>query len=215
MASPLRTENASGTSFSFRDSGGACDLFKTRIAASLLVRQGLFECDVVFGHALLPISILSKYLKATQYLRIIEPIPISRYAASGVTLRKSRQCGVFLCICGAGVKRGSVNRRRRMCLLAFQTCRGKNHGNKCGLLRTFLPGATNALMPTKNGFQLQDRDIELLHFVHELRIATIDHLAALSGRSVRALWVGSSTQTTAVSRLRGSFHAEARLCDRT
>ncbi len=43
-------------------------------------------------------------------------------------------------------------------------------------------------MPAKDGFQLQDGDIELLHFVHQLRIATIDHLAALSGRSVRALW---------------------------
>lgn len=49
---------------------------------------------------------------------------------------------------------------------------------------------TNPLpMPAKNGFELQDRDIELLHSVHQLRIATIDHLAALSGRSVRALWV--------------------------
>jgi hypothetical protein len=43
-------------------------------------------------------------------------------------------------------------------------------------------------MPTKNGFQLQDQDIELLHFVYQLRIATIDQIAALSGRSVRALW---------------------------
>jgi hypothetical protein len=43
-------------------------------------------------------------------------------------------------------------------------------------------------MPTKNGFQLQDQDIELLHLVYQLRIATIDQIAALSGRSVRALW---------------------------
>jgi len=43
-------------------------------------------------------------------------------------------------------------------------------------------------MPAKNGFQLQDRDIELLNFVFHLRLVTIDHLAALSGRSVRALW---------------------------
>src|SRR5438067_1365189 len=43
-------------------------------------------------------------------------------------------------------------------------------------------------MPAKNGFQLQDRDIELIHFVHELRVAHIGHLAQLSGRSVRALW---------------------------
>src|ERR1700729_4189856 len=43
-------------------------------------------------------------------------------------------------------------------------------------------------MPAKDGFQLQDRDIELLDSVYQLRIATIDHLSALSGRSVRALW---------------------------
>ncbi len=43
-------------------------------------------------------------------------------------------------------------------------------------------------MPAKNGFELQDRDIELLHHVFVLRLATVDHLAALSGRSVRALW---------------------------
>jgi len=43
-------------------------------------------------------------------------------------------------------------------------------------------------MPAKNGFQLQDRDIELLHYVFQLRLATIDHLSILSGRSVRALW---------------------------
>jgi hypothetical protein len=43
-------------------------------------------------------------------------------------------------------------------------------------------------MPAKDGFELQKQDIELLHSVHQLRIATIDHLAALSGRSVRALW---------------------------
>lgn len=43
-------------------------------------------------------------------------------------------------------------------------------------------------MPEIDGFELQERDVELLHFVHQLRIATIDHLSALSGRSVRALW---------------------------
>ncbi len=43
-------------------------------------------------------------------------------------------------------------------------------------------------MPAKNGFQLQERDIDLLHSVYQLRVATVDHLAALSGRSVRALW---------------------------
>ena len=48
--------------------------------------------------------------------------------------------------------------------------------------------ATINTMPAKNGFELQDSDIELLHAVHQLRIATIDHLSALSGRTVRALW---------------------------
>jgi len=43
-------------------------------------------------------------------------------------------------------------------------------------------------MPAKDGFELQDGDIELLRFAHELRIATIDHLVALSGRSEIALW---------------------------
>jgi hypothetical protein len=43
-------------------------------------------------------------------------------------------------------------------------------------------------MPAKTGFELTDGDIELLHAVYQLRIATIDHLAALSGRTVRALW---------------------------
>jgi hypothetical protein len=43
-------------------------------------------------------------------------------------------------------------------------------------------------MSKKAGFQLQESDLELLHFTHDLRLATIDHLSALSGRSVRALW---------------------------
>lgn len=43
-------------------------------------------------------------------------------------------------------------------------------------------------MPAKDGFELQFRDIELLHYVFQLRLATIDHLSALSDRSVRTLW---------------------------
>ena len=43
-------------------------------------------------------------------------------------------------------------------------------------------------MPARDGFALQDRDIELLRYVFQLRLATIEQLAALSGRSVRALW---------------------------
>jgi len=43
-------------------------------------------------------------------------------------------------------------------------------------------------MPAKNGFQLNDGDLELLNFVFQLRIAHIGHLATLSGRSEIALW---------------------------
>ena len=43
-------------------------------------------------------------------------------------------------------------------------------------------------MPAKDGFALTSGDMELLRWTHELRIATIDHLAALSGRSEIALW---------------------------
>jgi hypothetical protein len=38
-------------------------------------------------------------------------------------------------------------------------------------------------MPAKDGFQLTDGDIALLHFAYQLRLATLDHLAALTGRS--------------------------------
>jgi hypothetical protein len=43
-------------------------------------------------------------------------------------------------------------------------------------------------MPAKDGFQLTESDVDLLHSVFELRVATIDHLVALSGRSEIALW---------------------------
>jgi hypothetical protein len=43
-------------------------------------------------------------------------------------------------------------------------------------------------MPAKNGFELQDRDIELVRYAFLLRLATVDQLSTLSGRSVRALW---------------------------
>ena len=42
-------------------------------------------------------------------------------------------------------------------------------------------------MPAKNGFQLIDGDLEIMHHVHELRLAHIGHLAALTGRSEKAL----------------------------
>jgi len=40
-------------------------------------------------------------------------------------------------------------------------------------------------MPTTKGFQLVDSDLLLLRHVYALRLATIDHLAALSGRSYK------------------------------
>lgn len=43
-------------------------------------------------------------------------------------------------------------------------------------------------MPAKNGFELNQRDIDLLHYTYQLRLATVDHLSPLSARSVRALW---------------------------
>jgi hypothetical protein len=43
-------------------------------------------------------------------------------------------------------------------------------------------------MPAKNGFELQDGDIELLRFAHELRIAQVEHFRTLTGRSKLALW---------------------------
>jgi hypothetical protein len=43
-------------------------------------------------------------------------------------------------------------------------------------------------MPAKNGFELQQGDIELVHFVDQLRAATLrDHLVPLSGRPEKAL----------------------------
>jgi Replication-relaxation len=37
------------------------------------------------------------------------------------------------------------------------------------------------------GFQFNERDAEIVHYVHQLRIATLDHLAALTSRSYKAL----------------------------
>jgi hypothetical protein len=42
-------------------------------------------------------------------------------------------------------------------------------------------------MPAKDGFQFNEGDLELVHHVHELRLAHIDHLAALTGRSLKTL----------------------------
>ena len=40
-------------------------------------------------------------------------------------------------------------------------------------------------MTAKNGFQLVETDLPLLQYVYELRLATIEHLAALAGRSYK------------------------------
>jgi protein involved in plasmid replication-relaxation len=40
-------------------------------------------------------------------------------------------------------------------------------------------------MPATTGFQLVPSDLSILQHVHELRLATIEHLAALSGRSYK------------------------------
>jgi hypothetical protein len=37
------------------------------------------------------------------------------------------------------------------------------------------------------GFQFNERDTEIVHYVHQLRVATIDHLAALTRRSHKTL----------------------------
>jgi hypothetical protein len=42
-------------------------------------------------------------------------------------------------------------------------------------------------MPAKDGFQLTGDDVEILRCVHELRLAHIGHLVALTGRSEKAL----------------------------
>jgi hypothetical protein len=39
----------------------------------------------------------------------------------------------------------------------------------------------------KSGFQFNERDEEIVHFAYQLRIATLDHLAALTNRSCKAL----------------------------
>jgi hypothetical protein len=43
-------------------------------------------------------------------------------------------------------------------------------------------------MTSKTGFELNEGDIELLHYTYQLRLATIDQLSVLARRSVRALW---------------------------
>jgi hypothetical protein len=40
---------------------------------------------------------------------------------------------------------------------------------------------------SNTGFQFNERDAEIVHYVYQLRVATIDHLAALTNRSQKAL----------------------------
>jgi hypothetical protein len=40
---------------------------------------------------------------------------------------------------------------------------------------------------SSTGFQFNERDAEIVHYVYQLRVATIDHLAALANRSRKAL----------------------------
>src|SRR5215471_14608329 len=42
-------------------------------------------------------------------------------------------------------------------------------------------------MPSTTGFEFTDKDAEIVHYVHELRVATLDHLAALTNRSHKTL----------------------------
>ena len=40
---------------------------------------------------------------------------------------------------------------------------------------------------SSTGFQFNERDAEIVHYVYQLRVATLDHLAALTNRSQKAL----------------------------
>ena len=40
---------------------------------------------------------------------------------------------------------------------------------------------------TTTGFQFTERDAEIVHYVYQLRVATLDHLAALTNRSYKTL----------------------------
>src|SRR5579862_2591894 len=37
------------------------------------------------------------------------------------------------------------------------------------------------------GFQFNERDAEIVHYVHQLRVATLDHLSTLTNRSKKTL----------------------------
>src|ERR1700687_1976436 len=42
-------------------------------------------------------------------------------------------------------------------------------------------------MPSTTSFQFTKQDAEIVHYVYQLRLATLDHLAALTNRSYKAL----------------------------
>lgn len=42
-------------------------------------------------------------------------------------------------------------------------------------------------MPSTTSFQFTNQDAEIIHYVHQLRVATLDHLAALTNRSYKTL----------------------------
>jgi len=42
-------------------------------------------------------------------------------------------------------------------------------------------------MPSTTGFEFTERDAEIVHYVYQLRVATLDHLAALTNRSYKTL----------------------------
>ncbi len=42
-------------------------------------------------------------------------------------------------------------------------------------------------MPSTTGFEFTDKDAEIVHYVYQLRVATLDHLAALTKRSYKTL----------------------------
>ncbi len=43
------------------------------------------------------------------------------------------------------------------------------------------------MTPTTAGFEFTERDAEIVHYVHQLRVATLDHLAELTNRSYKTL----------------------------
>jgi hypothetical protein len=49
------------------------------------------------------------------------------------------------------------------------------------------PPSKRTTMPSTAGFQFTERDAEIVNYVYQLRVATLDHLAALTNRSYKTL----------------------------